>query len=81
MQKKVSNNPSIASTKHSAPWQSRLEPYYDFIKDCRETRPPKPYRVIAELLNEKYNVEISHSAICQFVNVRARKALAKLPPK
>jgi len=54
------------------PYQSRLNPYEQEIIDLRLRRPPMPYRQIAELLRQKYNLTIQRAAIFKFIKVRSR---------
>jgi hypothetical protein len=53
------------------PMRSRLEPHYDFIRELRRKR--FPYRKIAEILQQRYNLETSKSAVHDFLRVRNRK--------
>ena len=61
--------------------RSRLEPYGEFIDELR--RLGLPYRDIASLLTEKYQLHVTKSTLHDFVRVRLRrqKKLAKLRAK
>ena len=58
---------------HGNPYQSCLKPYEDEIFALRQTKgrkKPATYEQIANLIHEKYQLEITPSAICKFVRVR-----------
>jgi len=64
----------------TAPYQSKLIPHEDFIRDCRAKR--WSYPRIAAALFEKNGVKTGASTIHDFVKVRARKRrVLELPPK
>ena len=64
----------------TAPFQSKLIPHEDFIRDCRAKR--WSYPRIATVLLEQHGVKAAASTIHHFVKVRARKRrLLELPPK
>jgi hypothetical protein len=54
------------------PYQSCLIPYEDEILALRHKRPPTPYRQIAELLSQKYQLSVCRETIFKFIRVRAR---------
>ncbi len=65
------------------PPRSKLEPYYDLIRELR--RRSKTYREIAQILEEHAGLRVDHTTIYDFVRVRARRAKAPrhvddLPP-
>jgi IS30 family transposase len=53
------------------PPRSRLEPYWDLIRELR--RRGRTYRDIAQLLAEKFEVAVSPSTVHDFVRVRTRR--------
>lgn len=53
------------------PFQSKLEPYYDLIRDLREKQ--WSYRKIAEALGTEHGLNVSANAIFSFVKVRAKR--------
>jgi hypothetical protein len=64
----------------TAPYQSKLIPHEDFIRDCRAKRWSYP-RIAAALL-EQHGLKTGASTIHDFVKVRARKRrLLELPAK
>jgi len=64
----------------TAPYQSKLIPHEDFIREGRAKRWSYP-RIAAALL-EQYSLKASPSSIFNFVKVRARKRrLVEFPPK
>jgi hypothetical protein len=64
----------------TAPFQSKLIPHEDFIRECRNKRWTYP-RIAAALL-EKHNLKVGATTIFDFVKVRARKrTVYALPPK
>jgi hypothetical protein len=64
----------------TAPFQSKLIPYEDFIRECRAKR--WTYPRIAEALQKEHNLKAAVSTIFNFVKVRARKrSVYALPPK
>jgi len=52
------------------PMRSRLEPHRELIRELRRKR--YPYRKIAVILRERFDVQTSKSALHDFVKVRAR---------
>ncbi len=63
----------------TAPYQSKLIPHEDFIRQCRAKRWSYP-RIAAALLAE-HGLKTGTSTIFDFVKVRARKKrLIELPP-
>jgi hypothetical protein len=64
----------------TAPYQSKLIPHEDFIREGRAKRWTYP-RIAAALL-EQHCLKVAPSTIHHFVKVRARKRrLVELPPK
>ncbi len=53
------------------PFQSSLIPYQNEIATLRSSRPPVSYARIAELLRQKYGLNIQRAAIAKFVKVRS----------
>ena len=71
-------NPPPTSTRNPA-FQSKLEPYREFIRECRAKR--WSYPRIAAALREIHGVSAAPSTIFSFVKVRAkRRRLYALPP-
>ena len=63
------------------PMRSRLEPYYEFIRVLRRKR--FPYRKIVTILQERYQIETSKSAVHDFLKVRRNHSLQapeQVPP-
>jgi len=61
------------------PFQSKLEPFYEFIREGRAKR--WSYRKIAEVLGSEHGLSVSPNAVFSFVKVRAkRRKLYALPP-
>jgi len=54
------------------PYQSCLIPYRDEIFDLRREKPPVSYARIADLLRQKYGLNVRRAAIGKFVKVRSR---------
>ncbi len=54
------------------PYQSCLIPHENEIIVLRQRRPPMPYAQIAELLSEKYHVDVCRETIFKFLRVRSR---------
>lgn len=52
------------------PFQSKLEPHLDFIRDCRKKR--WSYRRIAQAIGEQFGMKVSPNAIFSFVKVRSK---------
>jgi hypothetical protein len=70
--------PPPASTRNPA-FQSKLEPYREFIRECRAKR--WSYPRIATVLWEDHGLSVAPSTIFSFVKVRAkRRRLYTLPP-
>ena len=70
--------PPPVSTRSPA-FQSKLEPYRDFIRECRAKR--WSYPRIAAALREEHGLSAAPSTIFSFVKVRAnRRRLYALPP-
>ena len=70
--------PPPASTRNPA-FQSKLEPYREFIRECRAKR--WSYPRIAAALREIHGLSAAPSTIFSFVKVRAkRRRLYALPP-
>ena len=64
----------------TAPYQSKLIPHEDFIRECRSKR--WSYPRIATALQEVRGLKAAASTIHHFVKVRARKRhLLELPAK
>jgi hypothetical protein len=53
-------------------YRSRLIPYENEIVALRRKKPPTPYSKIAELLREKYLIEVRSTTIIRFLQVRAK---------
>jgi IS30 family transposase len=61
------------------PFQSKLEPLYEFIRESRSKR--WSYQKIADVLTREKGLAVSANAIFSFVKVRAkRRSLYALPP-
>ena len=72
------SKPPPASTRNPA-FQSKLEPYLEFIRECRAKR--WSYPRIAAALRELHGLSVAPSTIFSFVKVRAkRRRLYALPP-
>ena len=70
--------PPPASTRNPA-FQSKLETYREFIRECRAKR--WSYPRIAAALREEHGLSAAPSTIFSFVKVRAkRRRLYALPP-
>jgi hypothetical protein len=52
------------------PFQSKLEPHLDFIRQCRSKR--WSYRRIAQAIQEQFGLKASANAIFSFVKVRSK---------
>jgi hypothetical protein len=52
------------------PFQSKLEPHLDFIRDCRKKR--WSYQRIAQAIGEQFGMKVSPNAIFSFVKVRSK---------
>ena len=52
------------------PFQSKLEPFADLIRDLRRRR--KSYRLIAQILRDEHGVVTDHTSIWSYVKVRSR---------
>ena len=55
--------------QHSRPFQSKLEPVAQVIRDLRRHR--KSYREIAQILRNEHGVAVDRTTIWSFVKVRA----------
>ena len=78
------NKGRIGSNRHcltmTAPYQSKLIPHEDFIRECRAKR--WSYPRIATALLEQHGLKVGSTTIFDFVKVRARKRrVYALPPK
>lgn len=61
------------------PFQSKLEPFHEFIRECRTKR--WSYQKIAEVLTTEKHLQVSANTVFSFVKVRAkRRRLYILPP-
>jgi IS30 family transposase len=70
--------PPPTSTRNPA-FQSKLEPYREFIRECRAKRWSYPH--IAAALWKDHGLSVAPSTIFSFVKVRAkRRRLYALPP-
>ena len=64
---------------HGKPFQSKLEPFYEFIRESRSKR--WSYQKIADILTREKGLPVSANAVFSFVKVRAkRRRLYALPP-
>jgi hypothetical protein len=52
------------------PFQSKLEPFADLIRDWRRRR--KSYRLIAQMLRDEHGVVTDHTTVWSYVKVRSR---------
>lgn len=61
------------------PFQSKLEPFHEFIRECRAKR--WSYQKIAEVLTAEKHLPVSPNTVFSFVKVRAkRRRVYTLPP-
>jgi hypothetical protein len=60
----------ISPSARGNPYQSKLEPFADLIRDWRRRR--KSYRHIALLLRDEHGVVTDHTSIWSYVKVRSR---------
>jgi len=61
------------------PFQSKLEPFHEFIRECRVKR--WSYCKIAEALGSEHGLSVSANAVFSFVKVRTKhRKLYALPP-
>jgi hypothetical protein len=60
----------ISPSARGNPYQSKLEPFADLIRDWRRRR--KSYRLIAQMLRDKHGVMTDHTSIWSYVKVRSR---------
>ena len=60
----------IPSSARGNPYQSKLEPFADLIRDLRRRR--KSYRRIAQILRDEHGVVTDHTSIWSYVKVRSR---------
>ena len=64
----------------TAPYQSKLIPFEDFVRQCRAKR--LSYPRIAEALLKEHGLKVGGTTIFDFVKARARKRRAfELPPR
>jgi hypothetical protein len=62
------------------PFQSKLEPFYDFIRECRANR--WSYVRIAQAITRDHGMKVCPGTVFSFVKVRAKnRTLYALPPK
>ena len=59
------------------PFQSKLEPFYDFIREGRSKR--WSYQKIAEVLTHEKGLLVSATPVFWFVEVRAKRPRASTP--
>src|ERR1019366_7582526 len=52
------------------PFQSKLEPHLDFIRECRRKR--WSYSWIAQAIHEQFGMKVSPNAVFSFVKVRSK---------
>ena len=52
------------------PFQSKLEPHLDFIRECRRKR--WSYGRIARAIQEQFGMKVSSNAVFSFVKVRSK---------
>lgn len=60
----------IPSSARGNPFQSKLEPFADLIRDWRRRR--KSYRLIAQMLRDEHGIATDHTSIWSYVKVRSR---------
>jgi len=60
----------ILPSSRGKPFQSKLEPFADIIRDLRRRR--KSYRLIAQILRDEHGVVTDHTSIWSYVKVRSR---------
>jgi hypothetical protein len=60
----------IPPSSRGKPFQSKLEPFADLIREWRRRR--KSYRLIAQLLRDEHGVVTDHTSIWSYVKVRSR---------
>jgi hypothetical protein len=60
----------ISASTRGNPYQSKLEPFADLIRDWRRRR--KSYRLIAQMLRDEHGVVTDHTSIWSYVKVRSR---------
>jgi hypothetical protein len=60
----------ISPSARGKPYQSKLEPFADLIRDLRRRR--KSYRLIAQMLRDEHGVVTDHTSIWSYVKVRSR---------
>ena len=62
------------------PYQSKLEPFHDFIRTCREKR--WSYSQIAAAITAEHGIKVSANTVFSFVKVRSvRRKVFALPKK
>jgi hypothetical protein len=69
--KKPESSIKVIINMPGKPHKSILIPYEMEILALRHRRPPMPYAEIAELLRQKYNVNVQAPAIFKFMKVRS----------
>jgi transposase len=52
------------------PFQSKLEPHLDFIRECRRKR--WSYARIAKAIHDQFGMKVSHNSVFSFVRVRSK---------
>jgi len=60
----------ISTSARGNPYQSKLEPFADLIRDWRRRR--KSYRLIAQMLRDEHGVVTDHTSVWSYVKVRSR---------
>jgi hypothetical protein len=60
----------ISPSARGNPYQSKLEPFTDLIRDWRRRR--KSYRLIAQMLRDEHGVVVDHTSVWSYVKVRSR---------
>jgi hypothetical protein len=58
------------SSSRGKPFQSKLEPFADLIRDLRRRR--KSYREIAEILRDEHGIVADRTTVWSFVKVRSK---------
>jgi hypothetical protein len=59
----------ISPSARGNPYQSKLEPFADLIRDWRRRR--KSYRLIARMLRDEHGVVTDHTSVWSYVKVRS----------
>jgi hypothetical protein len=60
----------IFPSPRGKPFQSKLDPFADLIRDLRRRR--KSYRLIAQMLRDEHGIVADHTSIWSYVKVRSR---------